>query len=379
MKEQYEKQVTLIIDILPFVAKSDVFALKGGTAINFFHLDCPRLSVDIDLHYLPVNKREEALGDISANMQAIAEDIQQAYPDTNVWLDHLTHNAVVNRRGTQVKIEPNAVIRGNLLPIKEMPLSPYLEEKYGREITVPCMAKEELYAGKLCAALQRQHPRDLFDIWLFFQRNSLSKEMMNVFLIYLISQRKPIYEELDPNSKDITILYNSQFIGMPVEEVALEHLTEIQKTLPQKIVASLTDRHRQFLLGFKQCKPDWSLLPFPGAENLPGVRWKQLNLEKMDNTKRQSAIEKLQRLFEAIPCHIQQTRPKTDREKTMTLSPQEQLAAGIVDELTEKGLLDNAKKQQIVQQLAAGKLKPEDWSLLVELAEDQAEGGRDDA
>ena len=61
MKEEYQRQVNLLLDILPIVAQTEVFALKGGTAINFFVLDCPRLSVDIDLHYIPLNSRKEAL------------------------------------------------------------------------------------------------------------------------------------------------------------------------------------------------------------------------------------------------------------------------------------------------------------------------------
>jgi hypothetical protein len=152
MREQYESQVALLIDVLPVVAQAEVFALKGGTAINFFHLDCPRLSVDIDLHYLPTNERVEALEDIKANMQMIARGIEQAYPDANVKIDPKTCNAVVTRRGAQIKIEPNTVIRGGLLPVEQKPLSPYLEQKYGRGVTVRCIAKHELYAGKLCAA-----------------------------------------------------------------------------------------------------------------------------------------------------------------------------------------------------------------------------------
>jgi len=115
MKEEYEKQMVLLIDVLPFIAKSEVFALKGGTAINFFYLDRPRLSVDIDLHYLPNNTRKEALQDIAAQMQKISKDIQQAYPGTQVRIYEGTLNALVIRDGVQIKIEPNQVIRGSLL------------------------------------------------------------------------------------------------------------------------------------------------------------------------------------------------------------------------------------------------------------------------
>lgn len=57
-RETYEAQVALLVRILPHVAKEDVFALKGGTAINLFYRDLPRLSVDIDLTYLSDLYRE---------------------------------------------------------------------------------------------------------------------------------------------------------------------------------------------------------------------------------------------------------------------------------------------------------------------------------
>lgn len=377
MKEQYERQVELLIDVLPLVARSEVFALKGGTAINFFYLDCPRLSVDIDLHYLPVNNREEALADIAANMQAIAASLEQAYPDTNVKIDPKTFNAVVARKGTHIKIEPNTVIRGNILPVEHKTLSPFLEQKYGRAVTVPCIANHELYAGKLCAALQRQHPRDLFDTRLFLQKNTLSNEMMDVFTIYLISQGKPLHEELNPNLKDLTALYQDQFVGMSVEEIEIEHLIEVQSRLPQQIVAALTDKHRDFLLGFKQGKPDWGLLPHPNIQDLPAVRWKQQNLEKMDSNKRQQALNKLQQLFQVIP--YSPLPLQSEKEQPVSLPPQEQLAADIVEELIKSGLLSKEKQQQIEQQLVAGKLKREDWSLLIELAQQPTTGKDSDA
>ena len=114
MKAEYEKQTELLIDVLPFIAKSEVFALKGGTAINFFYLDCPRLSADIDLHYLPNNTREEALQDIAAQMQQISQDVQQAYPGAQVRVDEKKFSVLATRDGVQIKIEPNRVVRGSL-------------------------------------------------------------------------------------------------------------------------------------------------------------------------------------------------------------------------------------------------------------------------
>ena len=68
----YRKQVALLIRTMPFVATEKEFALKGGTAINLFVRDMPRLSVDIDLTYLPVADRATSRKAIDAGMKRIA-------------------------------------------------------------------------------------------------------------------------------------------------------------------------------------------------------------------------------------------------------------------------------------------------------------------
>lgn len=371
MIEEYEKQTVLLIDVLPIIAKSEVFALKGGTAINFFYLDRPRISVDIDLHYLPNNTRKEALQDIAAQIQSISKDIQQAYPGTHVRINEDRLNVLVIRDGVQIKIEENKIIRGSLLPVVDKPLSSLLVQQIGREVTATCLAHHEIYAGKLCAALYRQHPRDLFDAWIFLQQHELSAEFMNTFIVYLISQRRPIHEGLKPNIKDIEPLYHSQFIGMTDEEVALEALQEVQQSLPRWIVASLTEDQRKFLLGFKHGEPDWNLLPHPDAKTLPAVCWKQQNLDNMDDGKRQVAIDKLQQLFKSVPYNPQQIRLQIQRETLVPQTPPEKLASEIVAELIDKGLLDRSRQQQLQQKITNGSLKSEDWSLLIELGQEK--------
>ena len=54
MYEQYVNQSRLLLQLLPLIKKYPHFALKGGTAINFFIRDFPRLSVDIDLSYIKI-------------------------------------------------------------------------------------------------------------------------------------------------------------------------------------------------------------------------------------------------------------------------------------------------------------------------------------
>ena len=66
--ERYLNQTRLLLRVLSDIAAEEVFALKGGTAINLFYRDMPRLSVDIDLVYLPVRERDASLRDIGQDM-----------------------------------------------------------------------------------------------------------------------------------------------------------------------------------------------------------------------------------------------------------------------------------------------------------------------
>ena len=76
--EVYRKQAALVVRALPEVAREDCFALKGGTGINLFIRDMPRLSVDIDLTYLPVQGREQSLAAIDAAMRRIEQGIKKS-------------------------------------------------------------------------------------------------------------------------------------------------------------------------------------------------------------------------------------------------------------------------------------------------------------
>ncbi len=82
--DSYRQQVALLIRTIPFVAQEEAFALKGGTAINLFVRDMPRLSVDIDLTYLPVEDRTRSLAAIDAAMLRIAKRIERGIPDAKV-------------------------------------------------------------------------------------------------------------------------------------------------------------------------------------------------------------------------------------------------------------------------------------------------------
>jgi hypothetical protein len=169
-----------------------------------------------------------------------------------------------------------------------------VEEVFGFGETL-VVHHDDLYAGKICAALDRQHPRDFFDVRGLLDNEGISDSLMDVFMVYLISSSQPISKLLQPNLIDISHTFEEQFIGMTTEPIELKLLTDTRKELITLLHEKLTTEHRTFLLGFKKGDPDWSLLPFDNIDLLPSVKWKMLNLEKMDKVKRAEAFEKLER------------------------------------------------------------------------------------
>ena len=115
----YQMQAQLLLKILPSVMQEDVFALKGGTAINFFWRDYPRLSVDIDLTYLPINERDKSLKDISERLAGIESKIQGIMPTVGIQqkLEKETQSLVgliVREQDATVKIEANYNLQGSV-------------------------------------------------------------------------------------------------------------------------------------------------------------------------------------------------------------------------------------------------------------------------
>lgn len=117
----YFRQAELLLRVLPLVDRETVFALKGGTAINFFVRDLPRVSVDIDLVYLPIGERDFSLRELSAALVRISRDVQNRIPGTKIIPKRLKGTDLwsgcsVQREDATIKIEPNLVMRGSLFP-----------------------------------------------------------------------------------------------------------------------------------------------------------------------------------------------------------------------------------------------------------------------
>lgn len=292
----YYKQVQLLMQVLPFVAKQECFALKGGTAINLFVREFPRLSVDIDLVYLPMKGLDEALQEIREALDAIGADLKVSFKDVELTEAYKSKRdslrLIVARNGVQIKVELSPVLRGTVYEPQLMEVCAAVEDEFGY-VEMPVVALADLYAGKMCAALDRQHPRDLFDIKWLLENEGLTEEIRKAFLVYLSSHNRPMAELLRPQYKDISAIYAGEFANMAEAYVPLEELLAVRARLVELIHQGLSDNEKDFLLSFKSREPDWALLDLEGASELPAIKWKQINLAKMPEKKHKLALDKL--------------------------------------------------------------------------------------
>ena len=300
---RFFRQAELLLQILPFFSGQDIFAVKGGTAINFFIRNLPRLSVDIDLTYLPINDREKAVAEISTVLEKTTERISKRLSILQVQRKYLavsqqTVALLIKKEDVSVKIEPNLVMRGAVFPSEKRVLCNKAESLFEQSATTSILSFADIYAGKICAALDRQHPRDLFDIKLLIENEGLTDEIRKAFIVYLISHPRPIVELLNPNFIDISKTYENEFRGMTTEEIRLKDLIQTRATLVQLLKENLTTNERRFILSVKQKKPQWSLLGIEHARDLPAVKWKMINLRQMNNNKHQKAVKRLQNFLE---------------------------------------------------------------------------------
>ena len=296
--EQYRRQAALLVRTLPLVAKEKCFALKGGTAINLFIRDMPRLSVDIDLTYLPIADREASLRGIDAAMRRIAGSMTASLPSARVHPGTLKGENAVNklivRDGrVQIKIEVTPVLRGCVYEPQEREVSGVVEAHFGFA-AMRVVSIADLYAGKLVAALDRQHPRDLFDVDALMSNEGIDEPLRNAFIVYLISHNRPMAEVLAPARRDISDEFARGFAGMTETPVALEALVQAREEMIDGIVGKMPEPHRRFLLSFKRGEPDWALLDVPHARTLPAVRWKMENLARMDTQRRAELTARLE-------------------------------------------------------------------------------------
>ena len=283
--EGYQQAVRLLFHLLPDIAREGCFALKGGTAINMYYRDMPRYSVDIDLTYLPRVSWEEGLAGIDAALDGIVEAVLRRNSHFRAHRNPEgggggTRIVVNDGGGAGVKIETTPVMRGTVLPARRMRTSAAATEQFGMAETIVA-SFEDVYAGKLNAALDRQHPRDIFDVMVLYQNEGITDRLFRVFLTYLAGSRRPLHELLAPACRMDEAIFDAEFKGMARNPVPFSELVDTHVRLTGDIQARLTGDIAAFLLSLHDAEPDFSLLGLPDAANLPAVRWKVMNLERL--------------------------------------------------------------------------------------------------
>lgn len=304
ISEAYRDQVDLLLQVLPHVAKEESFALKGGTAINLFVRDMPRLSVDIDLTWLPFDDRATALAGITDALEGVKARVETAIPACKVTLvpqsDGPEAKLVCQTQAAQIKVEVNTTVRGHLLPPRRMDVADAVESEFGRFMSVNVVSEAELFGGKICAALDRQHPRDLFDVHQMLNNEGLTDDIRSGFIALLLSHSRPIHEMIRPNFQDQERAFEVQFAGMAFTPFSYADYETTRERLVQEIDQGWTDKDRTFLLGFKQGKPDWSLFPWENLPQMPAVQWKLLNIQKLVQQNPDKHAEQLEALAERL-------------------------------------------------------------------------------
>ncbi|WP_235614890.1 nucleotidyl transferase AbiEii/AbiGii toxin family protein [Candidatus Thiodiazotropha endoloripes] len=287
--------------VLPLVAREPRFALKGGTAINLFIRDLPRLSVDIDLTYLPLDNRDTALFAIEDGVKGIAADVERVLADTSVTAIPGEGNYIqrlqITAGGVSIKLEVSPVLRGSVLDASEIPVMDSVADQFGY-VETHVLSLEELYAGKLVAALDRQHPRDLFDVMILLENDGITSELMELFVVYLISSNRPIAELLAPRLQPLQPVFEQQFQGMSLQIVTVKRLEHTRHTMIETLRHQLTDHHKRFLLSLKSGEPKWDLLKYIHSQDLPAVRWKLQNIQRLTSEQREEALSKLRKTFD---------------------------------------------------------------------------------
>lgn len=293
----YRRQAALLVRTIPLVAAETCFALKGGTAINLFVRNMPRLSVDMDLTYLPVEGRATSLANIDGAMQRLEKRIREGLRGARVTSVRLKPENIVSKifveaEGVQIKIEVTPVLRGCVYGPEKRSVSEAVEAAFGfAEIQVVSFA--DLYAGKLVAALDRQHPRDLFDVRDLLANEGIDGTLRKAFVVYILSHNRPMAEVLAPTRQDIAREFERGFAGMTETPVTLDDLLQARDEFIAELVGKMPAEHRKFLASFKRGAPEWELLGIPQAERLPAVQWRFQNLGKMEPKKREQLIGNL--------------------------------------------------------------------------------------
>ncbi len=284
MNPAYVQTVNLLLDIAPTVFQTPRFAMKGGTALNLFVQDLPRLSVDIDVVFINhLADRDTALEEIAQEIQRIEAASAEMGYETRTRKVHGGDEVKLDifSAEAEVKVEVNFVFRGTVLQVQARSLSEKTQVLFSKNIQIPVLSPSELYGSKLVAAMDRQHPRDLFDVLKMYESHGLTQEILDCFVVYLAGHNRPVHEVLFSNPQPMEETFKNELVGMTSEPINFDALLNTQQRLMTELPDALTQNQRNFLLSLVEAAPDWSLLPFNHLQDMPAIKWKLQNLSNL--------------------------------------------------------------------------------------------------
>lgn len=279
MNDIYRRKVELLLRILPFVTDEECFAIHGGTAINLFVKNLYRLSVDIDVTYIPIEDRNASIAHINEALLRIAEKARKHFNDIRIIPRLDICKITCERRGCQVKIEVNQTKRGLVCgDAKLHTLCDKAQELFGMEVEARIVSMPQLYGGKIAAALSRQHPRDLFDV---MQMDVPVASVKDGLIFCLLGSDRPIHESFSPNLIDQRNAMGNQFLGMSEIPFSYEDFEATREELVKNVNEIMTDEDKEFLVAFEEQTVDWTTSPYASFRDYPSVKWKIQNLQKL--------------------------------------------------------------------------------------------------
>lgn len=295
----YLETARLLTQVAPLVLVDDTFALKGGTAINLFVREMPRLSVDLDLVFPDYTlAREAALARINGAIRQAADRLKRrGFETRSASTGDAGETKLLVRQGRiEVRIEVNFVMRGTVHPARPTSLTRTARDALQSDLEIPVVSVEDMYGGKLVAAMDRQHPRDLFDVMQLFAHEGITPAIRRAFVVYLASHNRPVHEVLFPTLRNIEYEYANNFQGMTAETIPIGTLLATRERMIGELQRGIDANERRFLLSLLSGAPDWSALGIPHLEQLPGIRWKLHNLLQLRKTNAQRFAEQSEAL-----------------------------------------------------------------------------------
>lgn len=298
MNDVYRRKVELLLRILPFVTDEECFAVHGGTAINLFVKNLNRLSVDIDVTYIPLEDRATSLNHINEALMRIADKARRSFRDIRIIPRLDICKITCERQGCQIKIEVNQTKRGLVCGDAELyPLCEKAQSLFGMEVDARIVSLPQLYGGKISAALSRQHPRDLFDVRQMDIALSAIKEGL---IFCLLGSDRPIHESFSPNFIDQREAMENQFVGMSDIPFSYEEFEMTRDNLIKNVNDIMSEADKRFLVGFEELTVNREDSPYSMFFDFPSVKWKIRNLQKLkaiNPRKLQAEANKLKLIF----------------------------------------------------------------------------------